>query len=377
MFLAGLFGLFAASYLLYTYTTGADLRCGLLSGCDVVRASSWSSWFGIPTPAFGVAFYLAMLTLLIVRVNLPQLKPSWLRWMVFAMAAAGFAESVFLTSIQLFELKTFCTWCLASAAAATIIFLAACFDRTLQMDKERTLKEMMFYFTAMTVFAVVGGISFFLLTRPVQTDTARLAPSQSQTDDRIGAEGSVTDTSASPTEPSTADLEVVGKFTPVEGPATAKVTLVEFMDFQCPACGVYHELVMLPLRAKYAGKVRFAQRQFPLADLHPQAVGAAVAGICAHQQGRYFAYSDKLYANQKNLFRINLSAYASEIGLDMKRFEGCLDDPSALELVLQDREAGLGFGIQGTPTIILNDAIIEGTPNLESMSRLIDERLKD
>lgn len=376
MFWAALFGLFVASYLLYVYTSGADLRCGPLHGCDIVRASSFSSWFGVPTPAFGVAFYLAVLALLVFRAYAPHIRPKQLRLFQILFVCAGFAESLFLTGVQRFALHAFCTWCLCSAAAATIIFALAWFDRPIELGLDRAARELKIIFVSIVIFIFAGGASSYWLTRPVEIRAITPIMQQQTPEKLLVPNGSTTTTTERLGESATADPQVVTKFTPVEGSATSKVTLVEFLDFQCPACGLYQKLVMLPLRVKYAGRVRFAQRQFPLADVHPFAVGAAVAGICAHQQGKYFAYSDMLYANQAHLEKNDLLSYADKIGLNAKQFTSCLDDPAALKLVLQDRDAGLGFGVQGTPTLILNDAIIEGTPNLETMSKLIDERLK-
>ncbi len=166
--LAALAGLFASSYLLYTYSTGTDLKCGaLLHGCDTVRVSKWASFYGIPTPFFGVVFYLSILVLGIFRAYAPEAKLWPARAMMVLFAVAGFAESVFLTYIQRFVIEQFCSWCLVSAVSASLIFVFMFFDRAYAYTRTESLKELKIIAIALFVFSLVGGIAFAWLIRPV------------------------------------------------------------------------------------------------------------------------------------------------------------------------------------------------------------------
>lgn len=371
---AGL-GLFAATYLLYTYLTNTDLVCGPLHGCEIVKNSKWANWFGIPTPAFGVAFYLSVLGVSVYRAYAPHRRAKLMRSLLMLMAWAGFLESLFLTLVQRFALDAFCTWCLVSAAAATGMFIFVWLDRPVEMGVETSAKELKVVFVTLLVGLVSGGAAFHYLVQPQPAKTTNLVMGQGTPEKIYVPPVSATSTPQDALAAQPVDYPVVASSTPIEGPMMAKVLLVEFMDFQCPACGIYHDLVIKPLRDKYRGRIRFAVRHFPLADLHPQALGASIAGVCAQRQGKFFEYYDLLFENQKDLARPDLEKYASSLGLDMPGFRSCLEDPSAKNQVIYDYEAGRSFGISNTPTLLINDALIEGAPNLDAMSKLIDERL--
>lgn len=170
IFIAALLGLFASSYLLYTYTTGADLKCGsLIHGCDVVRLSEWASLFGIPTPAFGVFFYLSVIIILIARAFVPEYKPKLARLGQVIFAVAGILESTFLTYIQAFEIGQYCTWCLASALSATLIFVFVIFDRSYSLTKDESNRELKFIGAFLAIFVVFGGLLFARLVKPVES----------------------------------------------------------------------------------------------------------------------------------------------------------------------------------------------------------------
>jgi len=167
--LAVLAGLFASAYLLYTYTTGADLKCGsFVHGCDAVRLSEWASVFGIPTPVFGVIFYLSVLIILIVRAYSPNYKPKLARLAQIIFGIAGFAESIFLTYIQRFVIEQYCTWCLVSAVAATVIFFFTFADRDYALQKSESIKELKFIAMSLSAFVILGGLAFFWLVQPVE-----------------------------------------------------------------------------------------------------------------------------------------------------------------------------------------------------------------
>lgn len=161
---------------------------------------------------------------------------------------------------------------------------------------------------------------------------------------------------------------------PVEGPSTSTVTIVEFLDFQCPSCGAFHP-VMKRIREEYAGRIRFAQRQFILPELHANAKGAAIAAVCAGRQQKYFEYADAMIVNQAQLERADLVRYADALKLNMDAFNACLDDPSVAAFVVSERKAGEALGVQGTPWLFVNRDSVEGTPTYDQLKKIIDDRL--
>jgi uncharacterized membrane protein len=166
MLWAALAGLFVSAYLLVTYVSGAPIVCGLTHGCDVVRASKWASMFGLPRPLYGVAFYVGVIGLLVCRVLYPHWRNRWMYRLSMFAAVIGFVESAYLVFIQWAVIKAFCIWCLASAGAATIIFIAAWFDRPNVLEDRQALKELKFIFWSFVAALIVGGALIFFMIAP-------------------------------------------------------------------------------------------------------------------------------------------------------------------------------------------------------------------
>jgi protein-disulfide isomerase len=139
---------------------------------------------------------------------------------------------------------------------------------------------------------------------------------------------------------------------PARGPANAPVTIVEFTDFQCPACAAMHPVLEEVLKS-YGGKVRFVVRDFPL-DRHENARKAAEAANAAHAQGKFFEYVSLLFKRQQALDVPSLKKYASELGLDRARFDAALDGGTYAAEVKRDVEDGEMYGVNVTPTIFVN-----------------------
>ena len=139
---------------------------------------------------------------------------------------------------------------------------------------------------------------------------------------------------------------------PVRGETNAPVTVVEFTDFQCPACAAMHPVLEEVLKS-YGNKVRFVVRDFPL-DMHENARKAAEAANAAHAQGKFFEYAALLFKNQKALEVASLKKYASELGLNRARFDAELDRGIYAAEVKKDLEDGEIYGVGSTPTIFIN-----------------------
>lgn len=139
---------------------------------------------------------------------------------------------------------------------------------------------------------------------------------------------------------------------PARGETTAPVTVVEFTDFQCPACGAMHPVLEEVLKT-YGNKVRFVVRDFPL-NMHEWARKAAEAANAANAQGKFFEYIAILFKNQKALDIPSLKKYASEVGLDRARFDAALDRGVYAAEVQKDVEDGELYGVGSTPTIFIN-----------------------
>lgn len=167
-------------------------------------------------------------------------------------------------------------------------------------------------------------------------------------------------------------LDVTDGGNPFLGPKDAKVTIVEFADYQCPFCArmvpTLKEIVK-----KYDGKVRWVYRDFPL-DFHDQAMPAAVAASCAGQQGKYFEMHQMLFDNMQTLGADLYKKKAAELGLDAAKFEECQKDPKVREEAMADMGEGQKFGVNGTPTYFVNGRKMGGG-DVREFSRVIEEEL--
>jgi protein-disulfide isomerase len=139
---------------------------------------------------------------------------------------------------------------------------------------------------------------------------------------------------------------------PARGDANAPVTIVEFTDFQCPACAAMHPVLEEALKS-YGNKVRFVVRDFPL-NQHENARKAAEAANAANAQGKFFEYIAVLFKNQKALDVPSLKKYASDLGLDRAKFDAALDRGLYAAEVKKDISDGEMYGVGSTPTIFVN-----------------------
>ena len=161
-----------------------------------------------------------------------------------------------------------------------------------------------------------------------------------------------------------------------QGPESAPVTIVEFSDFQCPACRAAHP-VLEEVVKKYAGSVRWVFRNFPLPQ-HDRALKAAQCGAWAAKQGKFWPMSEELFSHQDELDDAGLVKVANGIGLNGAAMLKAVNaDPSYAALVEKDKSAGTDLGVVGTPAIFINGRQFVGfPPSLEMLSWTIEDELE-
>ena len=172
----------------------------------------------------------------------------------------------------------------------------------------------------------------------------------------------------------------------VYGKTDSKVVLVEYGDFQCPACGAA-EPVLAQIREEYKDKIAFIFRNNPLASIHPNAKAAAAAAEAAGLQGKYWEMHDKLYKTQTAWSNSNTSqrtdtfiAYAKEIGVsDIEKFKTDMGSSAVNDKISYDLSLGQKAGVSGTPTLTLNKDTLstDDRQTVESMKKVIDAKLKE
>jgi len=160
---------------------------------------------------------------------------------------------------------------------------------------------------------------------------------------------------------------------PSLGDASASVTVVEFTDFQCPACAAMHP-ILEDVSKTYGNKVRFVVRDFPL-TLHANARKAAEAANAARAQGKFFEYAALLFKRQNALDVPSLKKYASELGLDRTRFDAALDKGIYAAEVRHDIDDGEMYGVASTPTIFVNGIMLRSL-SAEALREAIDGALR-
>mgnify|MGYP001606602473 FL=1 len=171
---------------------------------------------------------------------------------------------------------------------------------------------------------------------------------------------------------------------PVLGKNNAKVTMIEFSDFECPFCKRYFDETISQIIKDYVdtGKIKMYYRHFPL-DFHPAAMPAALASECANEQGKFWEYHDKVFAEQDKIsgktgdtITAQLKTWAQEMRLNTSQFDSCLDNTKFQANVDADRADGTTAGVSGTPTFFINGKRIVGAQPYAAFKTLIDEELK-
>ena len=163
---------------------------------------------------------------------------------------------------------------------------------------------------------------------------------------------------------------------PILGEEDAPVTMVEFSDFQCPYCARFFEQTFPQLKENYikTGKVKLAFRHLPL-SFHQYAQKTAEASECANEQGKFWEYHDTVFNNQDQLSDTILSTWAGEIGLDVKKFDDCLESGKYKEKVQADSNDAGSYGVSGTPSFFVNGKLLVGAQPYEAFQQVIDAEL--
>lgn len=164
----------------------------------------------------------------------------------------------------------------------------------------------------------------------------------------------------------------------VTGNPNSKVTVVEFADFQCPACLAFKP-TMDKLRKDYGGKVKIVFKHFPLKQAHPNALSAGIASEAAGRQNKFWEYHDLLYENQQVWSPLpdptsDFLKYAKDLKLDIDKFKKDLKDKALKDIVNAQSDEGIKIGVNATPTIYINGEFM-GVPRYEDLKKKIDEEL--
>ena len=166
-------------------------------------------------------------------------------------------------------------------------------------------------------------------------------------------------------------VAVVGH--PSRGPDDALVTIVAFSDFECPFC-TKGAASLERLSATFDGKVRVVFRNMPL-PMHAKAQAAAIAGLAAHRQGKFWEMHDALFATQGRFDPDDLDALADEIGLDLDEYRRDIADPALASALQKDIADAKALGINGTPSFLVNGRLVVGARPVDELAALVKDEL--
>ncbi len=177
-----------------------------------------------------------------------------------------------------------------------------------------------------------------------------------------------------PTQSPYTRYEIPTEGYPSLGPDDAEIVIVEFSDYQCPFCRRFHDETYQQLLDAYPGQIRFVYRNLPLTSIHPSAMPAAIASLCANDQNKYWEFHEKLFSSE-TLDESTYIQYATDLGLDVETFTACLTSGSHDEFIQQDMNFSLDLGVQSTPTFFVNGLAIVGAQPLVNFQQIIDKEL--
>jgi protein-disulfide isomerase len=190
--------------------------------------------------------------------------------------------------------------------------------------------------------------------------------------------GDIVDTSIDPSKAVMAKIDLKGE--PSSGAKDAKVTIVEYSDFQCPFCKRGYDTIEQQVLKQYDGKVKFYFKHYPL-NFHPWAEPAAVATECAKQQSpeAYWKLYHSFFENQQAMNPTNVKEKATEYlkdsKIDMAKWNDCFDNKKSLDKVKAQMTEGAGLGVTGTPAFFINGRMLVGAQPFEKFKDVIDDEL--
>lgn len=238
-------------------------------------------------------------------------------------------------------------------------------------DDVVTFKRSHFY-SVLTVLAFAAGVLLgYVVWGYGSSENAALVAQSPQTAAQVAAP---VETLVPTSQPQYVRYDVPSDGFHSLGPDNAPITLIEFSDYECPFCRRWEQEVYQPLLAAYPGKIKLVYRNLPLTSIHPDAMPAAEAAMCAGDQNAYWPYHDKLFASE-TLGDDVYKQYAQELGLDMTAFNDCVTNHKFQKAIQDDSDFAINLGVRSTPTFFINGLAVVGAQPLEVFKQVIDKEL--
>jgi protein-disulfide isomerase len=219
--------------------------------------------------------------------------------------------------------------------------------------------------------SILGGA--YLLAMSIDRGSAQLA----DLNESLKIAAAAPAAAARPSGPRRPDPKKIHKIelgdAPILGSKSAKITIVEWADFQCPFC-VRVNPTLEQIRKEYGDKVRFAFKHLPL-SMHSKARAAHGASEAAHRQGKFWEMHDRIFAKPKDLSPATYLRYAKEMGLDIDQYNKDISSSSVRKVIDDDLALAGTLGVSGTPSFFINGRFLSGAQPYASFARVIDEEL--
>jgi len=329
---AALAGLGASVLLLAEYRQPGPVICEPGGGCEIVRQSAFATPLGVPLPYLGVTYFAAVLAAALV--------PAARRWLVWSTAAGAVGAAAFI-AIQALVLHAFCPWCIVVDVAALLIAGTVLTSRHVVPPAPR-----------LAGVGVSVGAAVLVSLGAVLWHGA------------LAARAPRADTGTATNVPAVVRAEQ----------KPSGVTIVEFVDFECPACRVQHSRLRGVLGA-YEGSVNVVLKHLPLPQ-HEHAVAAARAFCCAEELGVAKAMADRLFG-AGSLRPQDCEEIAVSLGLDRDEFRRCVSSERVAKRLQADKAAAAAAGIRGLPTLWIGTERFEGVQSDVAMRASIDRALRE
>ncbi len=369
VFAAAIGGIAVCLYLVQEYVLlfgGAELDGGLCDvsetfNCEATARSSFANVLGFPLPAIGLAFHTGVLLLLALSLRAPAegaaaraAAPPAVLTSLFGLAVA---YSVFLGAVSVLVIGSLCPACLLLYAANAVGLAGAWIWE--RRGPHATIAAQVRHPGA--VIGAPPAIAFVAVQLAGTIGITLYMADQAR------------DVAATMPPPQTAGFdiaEVRGEQTTGRGPEDAPVVIVSYSDFECPFCArLAHTLD--ELGAELPDAVRIVFRHVPL-PFPATARPAALAAICADEQGRFWEVHDAFFDNQRSLGEDGIRRLAEQAGADLAALDACLASERPAARLAADEAAAAALGIEGTPTFFVNDVQLVGALPLEQIRAVVE-----
>jgi protein-disulfide isomerase/uncharacterized membrane protein len=371
----------------------ASLQGGLIGceasaevNCDIVNTSEYSEFLGVPIATWGIATYLLVAGL----AGLAAAGRQAMLKLLLVIGTAATLYSGFLFGISKLQLSYVCAWCMRlygiNLSIPVLSLLAGAWSAPRPSGK--VIGSALAAFVLLSAASIGSERAFRASLLGDEAGGTRLAEVSDTPTERTGPQADPTGTLSARTMVVTTEdkNEVTLTVRPDDawkGNPDAEVMLVEFADLECGYCkrtsGQLKRLV-----EAYSDDVLFVFKHYPMDPScnpgvknrkHRDACKAAMAAVCAQQQGRFWAFHDLAFKNQHQLKDDNLRTYAESTGADMTAFDACMRDPATKQAVVSDAEDGAAVDVHGTPRIFIDGRLYRSGSSAEQMAVAIERAL--